>query len=195
VNSRIDSPDTDADRKLRQVLDARLPGFTMVAGAGSGKTTSLIKALSHILISRGDELRSDVRKVACITYTEIAAREIANELANDPIIHISTIHSFLWTVVKPFQYDIRQWVSRKARLRLQELIYEQAGFSSRIQQKRREDTTARIRRLRDQIPMIDHVSTFTYGTASDYGRGVLGHEDITTIAPELITTKPLLANL
>ena len=61
---------------------------------------------------------------------------------------------------------------------------EQAGFSSRIQQKRREDTAARIQRLRDQIPAIDHDSTFTYGTASDYGRGVLGHEDITTMVPE-----------
>jgi DNA helicase-2/ATP-dependent DNA helicase PcrA len=195
VSNRINSPDTDADRKLCQILDARLPGFIMVAGAGSGKTTSLVKALAHILTSRGDELRVGVRKVACITYTEIAAQEIASDLANDPIVHVSTIHSFLWTVVKPFQRDIRQWVKGRAQSRLQELMDEQAGFGSRIQPKRREDIAARIQRLRDQIPAIDHVSTFTYGMASDYGRGILGHEDITTIAPELIVTKPLLAKL
>jgi DNA helicase-2/ATP-dependent DNA helicase PcrA len=195
VSNRINSPDTEADRKLRQILDARLPGFTMVAGAGSGKTTSLVKALAHILTSRGDELRVGVRKVTCITYTEIAAQEIANELANDSIVHVSTIHSFLWTVVKPFQRDIRQWVKGRAQSRLQELVDEQAGFSIRIGQKRREDTAARIQRLTDQIPEIDKTNSFTYGTASDYGRGVLGHEDIITMVPELIVTKPLLAKL
>jgi DNA helicase-2/ATP-dependent DNA helicase PcrA len=97
--------------------------------------------------------------------------------------------------VKPFQHDIRQWVNGRAQSRLQELIDEQAGFSSRIQQKRSEDTAARIQRLRDQIPAIDTVSNFTYGIASDYGSGVLGHEDITTMAPELIVTKSLLSKL
>jgi DNA helicase-2/ATP-dependent DNA helicase PcrA len=167
----------------------------MVAGAGSGKTTSLVKALAHIVDTRGADLRASAQKVACITYTEIAAQEIASDLANDSIVHVSTIHSFLWTVIKPFQRDIRRWVKKKAQTRLQELIEEQASFSNRVQQKRREDTAARIARLQDHIPEIDSVVTFTYGTASDYGRGTLGHEDITTMVPELMVAKPLLAKL
>jgi DNA helicase-2/ATP-dependent DNA helicase PcrA len=195
MSSRINSPDTEADKRLRQILDARIPGFIMVAGAGSGKTTSLVKALAHITATRGPELRVGVRKVACITYTDVASQEIANELAHDPIVHVSTIHSFLWNVVKPFQRDIREWVKGRVQSRLQELIEEQAGFGNRVQQKKRDDVAGRIQRLTDQMPEIDTTAHFTYGTASNYGRGVLGHEDITTMVPELIVAKPLLAKL
>ena len=49
MTSRIDAPDTDADREIRAILDFdHLTGFTVTAGAGSGKTTSLVKALAHI---------------------------------------------------------------------------------------------------------------------------------------------------
>jgi len=49
MTSRIGQPDTQADRALRQCLDQQpLTSFVMVAGAGSGKTTSLVKALAHL---------------------------------------------------------------------------------------------------------------------------------------------------
>lgn len=45
MTSRIGSPDTQADIDVRACLDSSPPrSFVMVAGAGSGKTTSLIKA-------------------------------------------------------------------------------------------------------------------------------------------------------
>ena len=196
MSRRILSPDTPADAELREILDNKqLSGFTVIAGAGSGKTTSLVKALAHVVDTRGVELRSTNQKVACITYTEIAALEISDELAHDPIVHVSTIHSYLWTLARPFQNDIRRWVENRAQTRLEALVAEQAGFSSRIQQRRRHDTAARIQRLTDALPRINQIESFTYGIGSDYGRGVLGHEDITTMVPELICSKPLLAKL
>lgn len=196
MSRRILSPDTPADAELREILDNRqLSGFTMIAGAGSGKTTSLVKALAHVVDTRGIELRSANQKVACITYTEIAALEISDELAHDPIVHVSTIHSYLWRLAKPFQNDIRRWVKNRAKTRLEALLAEQAGFTNRIQQRRRDETAARIQRLTYALPRIDQVECFTYGIGSDYGRGVLGHEDITTMVPELICSKPLLTKL
>ena len=50
MTSRIGSPDTPADVEVRACLDGKVPrSFVMVAGAGSGKTTSLIKALDHLV--------------------------------------------------------------------------------------------------------------------------------------------------
>lgn len=167
----------------------------MIAGAGSGKTTSLVKALAHVVGTRGIELRSASQKVACITYTEIAAQEIIRELSHSPIVHVSTIHSYLWTLAKPFQNDIRRWVKNRAQARLDELLAEQAGFSRRVQQRRRDETASRIQRLSNALPRVDQVDSFTYGIGSDYRRGVLGHEDVTTMVPHLISSKPLLAKL
>src|SRR3954449_6090772 len=114
MTSRLDSPDTEADREIREILDQdRLIGFTVVAGAGSGKTTSLVKALAHVTRTRGPSLLAKTQRVACITYTEIAAREIHEEIGNDPLASVSTIHSFLWSLAKPFQKDISAWVSAR----------------------------------------------------------------------------------
>ena len=53
MTSRIGQPDTDADNELRDCLDQKpLTSFVMVAGAGSGKTTSLVKALAHLSATR-----------------------------------------------------------------------------------------------------------------------------------------------
>jgi DNA helicase-2/ATP-dependent DNA helicase PcrA len=194
--SRAGRPDTTADRVLRDLLDRPDPGgFGMVAGAGSGKTTSLVKALTHVVSSRGAELRRRTQKVACITYTEVAAKEIHEDAGGDPLIFVATIHSFLWSVVKPFQREIAAWVRQRAEAKLAELEAKQAGFSSRVQQGTREKTANDIARLRDQLARLQKVQRFTYGAGSDYGKGVLGHEDIINIGPQLIMERPLLARL
>lgn len=88
MTRRIDGPLTLADRQLHALLDQGMPRFTMISGAGSGKTTSLVKALAHIVETRGGELRRQGQQVACITYTEVAAREIYSDLAETPLAHV-----------------------------------------------------------------------------------------------------------
>ena len=58
MTSRIGKPNTDTDMALHE----RLAGdgnrhFVMVAGAGSGKTTSLVKALAQIERTQGPTMR------------------------------------------------------------------------------------------------------------------------------------------
>lgn len=54
MTSRAGKPDTPADIELRALLDADAStGFVMVSGAGSGKTTSIVKALDHLRKTRG----------------------------------------------------------------------------------------------------------------------------------------------
>ena len=129
MTRRIDNPDTDADIELRGYLDADIcPCFIMVAGAGSGKTTSLVKALDHIGKTCGTELRRRNQQVACITYTEIAVGEIWSDVGNNPLFHVSTIHSFLWALAKPFQKDISIWVRQRMEAKLAELRQAKANF-------------------------------------------------------------------
>jgi DNA helicase-2/ATP-dependent DNA helicase PcrA len=196
MTSRVGQPDTTADRELRALLDQpQLGNFTMIAGAGSGKTTSLVKALAHVVASRGPELRRRTQRVACITYTEIAAKEIFADVGGNSLVYVSTIHGFLWSLVKPFQKDIAAWVRGEAQRKLDDLLSEQAGFSSRIGEARRAKTANDINKLRDQLARLDRVQRFSYGMGSDYGRGVLGHEDILNVGPHLIKQRPLLARL
>lgn len=191
MTSRIGKPNTETDTALHQ----RLAGdgtrhFVMVAGAGSGKTTSLVKALAQIEHTQGPALRLNGQQVACITYTEVAAKEIRGDVGNDELFHVSTIHSFLWTVVKPFQNNLREWVSS----RLNEKIAEDQRKieNPRTRAATKERAAENITRYERQITEIGSVKSFRYGMGSDYSNGVLGHSDIQKIGPEFIAKHALM---
>jgi DNA helicase-2/ATP-dependent DNA helicase PcrA len=196
MTRRIDNLDTDADIELRRHLDADVrPSFIMVAGAGSGKTTSLIKALDHIGKTFGAELRRRNQQVACITYTEIAVGEIWSDVGNNPLFHVSTIHSFLWALVKPFQKDIATWVRHHMDAKLEELRQERNNFSPRVQQKTRDKSERNIAKLERQLETISRIRRFRYESGSNYSEGILGHDDIIKMVPQLIQEWPLLASI
>ncbi len=79
--------------QLRSCLDQR-NSFIFEAGAGAGKTYSLIEALRYIIKKEGAELIRTHQQVACITYTNVATREIEKRTDLHPAIRSSTIHSF-----------------------------------------------------------------------------------------------------
>jgi len=191
MTSRIGQPNTETDTALHERLaDDGNRHFVMVAGAGSGKTTSLVKALAQIERTEGPALRRNGQQVACITYTEGAVEEIRGDVGNDELFHVSTIHSFLWTLIKPFQNNIRKWVTN----RLHEKIAEE---QEKIDKPRtREPTKIRaaelIERYGLQLTEVGSVKSFRYGTGSDYSNGVLGHGDILKIGPEFIVDHVLM---
>lgn len=196
MTSRAGKPDTPADIELRALLDADTStGFVMVSGAGSGKTTSIVKALDHLRKTRGAYLRQRAKKIACITYTEVAVGEIWGDVGNDPLFHVSTIHSFLWTAVKPFQADIASWVDRRLDQKIADTEAKIAAFTSRTQDKTRVQAAADIERYREQKLKIVSVDRFTYGVGSDYPKGILGHDDVIRLSTELIRTQPLIAKV
>ena len=60
---------TQADQQVAQCLEEGR-SFAMIAGAGAGKTTSLISALDHVRKTFGRSLLKQGQRVACITYTK-----------------------------------------------------------------------------------------------------------------------------
>lgn len=73
--------------------------FLLSGGAGSGKTYTLINLITAI------RDRSPKSKIACITYTNVAADEITAR-ANTQNLKASTIHDFLWDNIKSFQLNL-----------------------------------------------------------------------------------------
>lgn len=196
MSSRANKPDTQADIDLRNCLGNVPPrSFIMKAGAGSGKTTSLIKGLSSAIRIHGDMLRKFRQRIACITYTEIAAGEIWRDVGSDPLVHVSTIHSFMWLLAKPFQNDIRFWVSVRIAEKIEALEQKQATYGSKVQQRTKDKDTRDLERLHRQSGRIAAVKGFRYGTGSDYVKGVLGHNDILRLVPYLIAERPLFRTL
>lgn len=81
--------------------------FILEAGAGAGKTYSLNKSLAYILDSKANELLKNNQKVACITYTNVAADNFKTTQNNHPALYSGTIHSFCWSILNAFQKELR----------------------------------------------------------------------------------------
>jgi DNA helicase II / ATP-dependent DNA helicase PcrA len=194
--SRANKPDTPADVALRECLKAsEKRNFIMVAGAGAGKTTSLVKALSTIIAEHGQKLKRSRQRVACITYTEVAADEIWADVGNNPLAHVSTIHSFLWMITRSFQNDIKDWVFQRIDERILELAAIAAAFGPRVQQRTRVNNQRDQDRYEVSRAQVEQVRTFTYGTGSNYPKGILGHDDIIRMATDFLRERPLLQTL
>ena len=80
--------------------------FKVSAGPGAGKTHWLISHIRNVVtISHKLDV---VKKVACITYTNVGMDTITSRLdMGSEVVDVCTIHSFLYAnVVKPYVYLI-----------------------------------------------------------------------------------------
>lgn len=76
--------------------------FTSVvfdSGAGSGKTYALIECLKYIISIHHDDLKNHNQKICCITYTNVAAEHIKQQLGVSDVVEISTIHERVWSTI------------------------------------------------------------------------------------------------
>ena len=82
--------------------------FKLSAGPGAGKTTFLVNHIKDVL-TNSHRLGKN-KKIACITYTNIATESILKKLDKSiDKVEISTIHSFLFKhIVKPYIFLISE---------------------------------------------------------------------------------------
>jgi len=101
---------TASEKALKELFGAIEQGksFRLEAGAGAGKTYSLVKALQYIIERQGKELVRRRRQVACITYTNVASAEIPSRTGGHPAVFSATIHSFCWSIIRGYQPALRE---------------------------------------------------------------------------------------
>ncbi len=182
---------TDADKTIAECI-AKSMSFSVIAGAGSGKTTSLVEALKTIKNSRGKELRKNGQRVVCITYTNRAVGVISSRLGFDELFYVSTLYGFLWAEIARFQDAIRDALRDAIIPRHMEKARDKDnGGMSQAAQKARKDLerlTTELAALDAHKPPVSYVET----VISDYSKCVLNHDDVIDVAAYLITNKPLL---
>ena len=177
---------TDADTQIRQCLDQER-SFSVVAGAGSGKTTSLLMALDYLREAKGKLLRRDEKKIACITFTNRAVDVISERLGWDDIFVVSTLHSFLWGEIKRFTDDIRSClVDTLIPAQIEKYAERDNGGSSQIAIAARK----KIASLTEGIQALGDVEKFKYddtSSFSNYAEGGLSHDDVIALSGQMIS--------
>ena len=100
---------TRSFEKIRKCIEEG-KSFKVEAGAGAGKTYSLIETLRYLIEDRGDCLHQLGQRIACITYTNIAKEEIETRIDQSEIVQCSTIHGFCWSLISRFQHYLREYL-------------------------------------------------------------------------------------
>jgi DNA helicase-2/ATP-dependent DNA helicase PcrA len=129
------SPAVAAARAAQERVEACLQdglNFRLEAGAGAGKTYSLVEALKKIIAERGPALIRAGQKVACITYTEVARIEIAQDIEDHPAILVNTIHGFAWSFLSQHQKALRERVAALTSDRELEAIEAAGGVKDQV---------------------------------------------------------------
>ncbi len=168
--------------------------FFLFAGAGSGKTRTLVNALRHIRETFRDSLRLRGRQVAVITYTNAACDEIVRRTEYDELFVVRTIHSFAWQQIQGFTKDIREWLRGSLQRELAELQEEE--------RKGRPGTKASVVRLaqidskRCRLERLDQIKVFVYNpTGDNRERNSLNHSEVIKIFSSFLQSKPLMQRL
>jgi len=183
------------DSEIQECLTAEPPkSFFLFAGAGSGKTRALVTSLNQLRVAKGKQLQFRGQQVAVITYTNAACDEITRRLDFDPLISVSTIHSFVWELIRGFNADIRQWLRVNLTAEIAELNEElrtgRPGTKTAI--KRERDVASKTRRLTH----LNEIKAFVYSpTGDNRGRDSLNHSEVIKIAADFLNAKPLMQRL
>lgn len=98
-----------ANQALKSVLECidQKKSFVLEAGAGAGKTYTLIHTLKYLIENQSKKILRKDQRIACITFTNVATEEIKSRIDSNPVVIAETLHSFCWSLIKNFQSNLR----------------------------------------------------------------------------------------
>lgn len=91
--------------EIAECISAR-KSIVFDAGAGAGKTYSLVQSLNYIVNKFGKFVKKNNQKILCITFTNVAVAEIKGRLGHTSLIEVSTIHDCVWGIIEPYQKQL-----------------------------------------------------------------------------------------
>ncbi|MGN0604728.1 MAG: UvrD-helicase domain-containing protein [Oscillospiraceae bacterium] len=195
-NITDDNRDSDADRLIQSCFDLKHPkSFFLFAGAGSGKTRSLVSALEYINKTIGRELKLNNRKVAVITYTKAARDEIKRRSRYNSLFEISTIHSFAWNLICSHTSNIRLWLKNEINSKIIDAEIKLATSRNKTT-KTYKDTEKKLIKLKRRLEYLDSVKHFIYNPDGiNVENNSLDHAEVIKISAELLLQQETLQRI
>lgn len=143
--------------------------FLLSGGAGCGKTHTLMQTLHRIF-----EIDPKSR-VACITYTNVAANEI-KERSPYARLQVSTIHDFLWDTIGGYQKNLKETV-----LALIEAEQNNSGKG--------------LKYSGENIIDQDSFECVQYRSYRNLEKGIISHDDLLKISEYMFASYKMLGKI
>ncbi|MCW4629416.1 MULTISPECIES: UvrD-helicase domain-containing protein [Marinomonas] len=200
IHTTVDDNDRDAGvvDEICGYLTGEPPrSYFLFAGAGSGKTRTLIEVLRRVtgvvkhekgeLLAR--RLRMYWRSIRVITYTKNAVAVINGRLGDNDLVRVSTIHAFCWELISGFNDDIRTALISIKEAQLEKETTEALAKPRGITQAKQRD----LDEIKEAIQAFRETDVFIYHPDREtYGHGALAHNHVIDVAAWLLKNRPTL---
>lgn len=193
--------DTGVVDEICGYLTERPPrSFFLFAGAGSGKTRTLVEVLRRLTgvvphESGGrlaNRLRLYGRSIRVVTYTKNAVAVINGRLGSNDLVAVSTIHSFCWELIGGFDEDIREALIADKAVQLEEAKAKAAAKVKGISDADRR----KFAEIEADIEALRGVPSFIYHPDKDtYGEGAMQHGQVLDATAWLLLNRPTLRTI
>jgi DNA helicase-2/ATP-dependent DNA helicase PcrA len=135
---------------------------------------------------------SQGQRVAVITYTNAASEVISQRLKFDPLIQVSTIHSFAWGLIGTYHSDIRRWIRNKLEKDIAEL--QETLSKTRPGTKVRLERESSLAEKKVRLALLARIRAFTYSpTGENSTRDSLSHAEVISICADFLRKEALQA--
>jgi DNA helicase-2/ATP-dependent DNA helicase PcrA len=205
MSSVVDLADDDRDAHVVEdicgYVTATPPqSFFLFAGAGSGKTRTLVEVLRRITgvveHTAGREyaarLRARGQSVRVITFTKNATAVVNARLGENILTSVSTIHAFCWGLIKGFDDDIREALLAVNAAKLAEQIAE----AKKKKRGESDSDRAKYAELEAAAEGIRNTPVFIYTPDYEtYGEGALSHSAVLDASAWLIQHRPTMQQI
>jgi DNA helicase-2/ATP-dependent DNA helicase PcrA len=174
--------------------------YFLFAGAGSGKTRTLVEVLRRmtgvVAHDKGEQfakrLRLYGRSVRVITYTKNAVSVINARLGDNDLVCVSTIHAFCWELISGFNDDIRAALVAVKQAQLKRETEEASAKPKGITAAKQRD----LDEIKADIQAFERTDVFIYHPDRDtYGAGALAHKHVLDATAWLLLNRPTLQTI
>ncbi|TQV63323.1 MAG: ATP-dependent helicase [Sulfurovum sp.] len=180
--------------QIYECIDTK-ESFVLDAGAGSGKTWSLIESLKYIIKTNGESFNRNNQKIVCITYTNVAKNEIIERLENNELVMVSTIHDFLWSCISQFKKELK--------VKLIELIDEKIAIvqSDLDKSKSKKGVTydknlekkEKLESSKKEL-ILTHNAT-QYKNYFSYKNNIISHDEVIELSSNIFSSYPMIRKI
>lgn len=157
--------------------------YFLFAGAGSGKTRTLVEVLRRLTgvvqHEKGGQLarrlRMYGRSIRVVTYTKNAVAVIKGRLGDNDLVGVSTIHAFCWELISGFNDDIREALVAVKQAQLEKETAEAAAKPRGITSAKQRD----LDEIKADIEAFKLTDVFIYHPDREtHGAGALAHKHV-----------------
>jgi len=181
----------------QQIFDCieKKESFILDAGAGSGKTWTLVQTLHYLIETKSKELKNKNQQIICITYTNVAKDEIIERTEHNELVKVSTIHDFLWECIKNYQKELKnkllEFIEEKNSKEQEKLD----GYTERAV-KSRERSEQKISKYQEAIAALSSEDIkISYENFPRYKEGKFSHDELIIIAENIFSSYPKIRKI